>query len=413
MKKALTLFTLAAVLGLAGCDFYGVTTTTAAPAEPETVVIATVDELVAMNNEDHYVLSADLDLGGLSWIPVGTPDDPFAGGFDGAGHTISNYSITAENGGFVGFFGSVTGDLENLTLADFAIDVAYDGLLYVGGLAAHTTGSIADCAVYGDIVAVNTSSSSYVGLLAGFAASYTTATMTTSEFVASTISGAYAEGSVDAVADHFLSAGGLVGRTANVVLSDCGARVSVVGTATVYRAYVGGLVGHGFGGLLKAHADTLEDVTFETVRCYADTALTVTAAGTMASAGGLYGYLQDGFVEDCFANATIVVGGSAVDVGGLAGELWYGSASTSVFRVGLTVAPSADLSLRFGGIAAFVQSEVVLTDCFRMTQSLFAATDPHGVEASADQLSSAQWYQDGLGWSAETFDIATVVGILS
>jgi len=412
MKKLLALLTLAAVLGLAGCDFYGVTTTTAAPQEPVTVVVATVDELVAMGTADHYVLGADLDLGGLSWIPIGTPGDPFSGGFDGAGHTISNFTVTAAVDGFAGFFGYVASDLENLTLRDVTIDVAYDGPLYVGGLVAYTTGSIAGCAVYGDIAALDTAASAYVGLLAGYAASYTTATMTTAEFVASTISGSYAEGTIDATAEHFLSAGGLIGRTYNVVLADCGAAAAVDATATVYRAYVGGLVGHGFGGLLKNFADSVADAVFETVRCYADAVLTVGAPGVKASVGGLYGYLQDGFVEDCFAAASIVAGGTAVDVGGLAGELWYGSASTSVFRVDL-IADAADLVLRFGGIAAFSTSDVVLADCFRLTQSLFATTDDRGSAVAAESLSSIQWYQDELAWTADTHDLATVIGILS
>ena len=36
-----------------------------------------------------FLLVSDLDLGGKEWTPIGTDGNPFWGGFDGGGHTIT------------------------------------------------------------------------------------------------------------------------------------------------------------------------------------------------------------------------------------------------------------------------------------------------------------------------------------
>ena len=76
----------------------------------EVTEIATADELKAVNDNlsGNYVLTADIDLEGAEWTPLGsfvqmgaegeeaeTPDPEYAftGTFDGQGHTISNFTI--------------------------------------------------------------------------------------------------------------------------------------------------------------------------------------------------------------------------------------------------------------------------------------------------------------------------------
>ena len=59
----------------------------------------------------YYRLEADVDLGGRAWTPL----RELRGGFDGAGHTISGFTIrdTTEQS-YYGFFSAVSGTLENL-----------------------------------------------------------------------------------------------------------------------------------------------------------------------------------------------------------------------------------------------------------------------------------------------------------
>lgn len=91
--------------------------------EPQTIQIATAEELVQaarrinearyQDRFDTYLLTADIDLAGVEWTPMGMGNqlldfgredqrDPnlqgFNGTFDGQGHTISNLSIPLERG---------------------------------------------------------------------------------------------------------------------------------------------------------------------------------------------------------------------------------------------------------------------------------------------------------------------------
>ena len=52
----------------------------------------------------HFLLFSDLDLNGNEWMPIGTDSNPFWGGFDGGGHTITGMTITGD-GDYVGLFG--------------------------------------------------------------------------------------------------------------------------------------------------------------------------------------------------------------------------------------------------------------------------------------------------------------------
>lgn len=53
---------------------------------------------------NHFLLVSDLDLSGKEWTPIGTYGNPFWGGFDGGGHTITGMTITGD-GDYVGLFG--------------------------------------------------------------------------------------------------------------------------------------------------------------------------------------------------------------------------------------------------------------------------------------------------------------------
>lgn len=74
--------------------------------------------LAAIGNdlEGDYELTADITLTG-EWYPIGNADAPFAGTFDGKGHTISGLTYT-QNGNWVGLFGASTGTIKNVRIVD-------------------------------------------------------------------------------------------------------------------------------------------------------------------------------------------------------------------------------------------------------------------------------------------------------
>ncbi len=62
---------------------------------------------IRYNMDAHYLLMNDIALT-ENWIPVGTYNNPFKGGFDGGNHRIMNFNIQEKNNNkVVGFFGYV------------------------------------------------------------------------------------------------------------------------------------------------------------------------------------------------------------------------------------------------------------------------------------------------------------------
>lgn len=62
------------------------------------------------------VLTADIDLSGKTWTPIGNSTNKYAGTFDGQGHAITNFSYTA-TGDYNGLFGYIN----NATVKNFSI----------------------------------------------------------------------------------------------------------------------------------------------------------------------------------------------------------------------------------------------------------------------------------------------------
>ncbi len=105
--------------------------------------ISTPEQLIALASGDlsgSYRLTADLDMTGYEFTPIGTPDEPFTGYFDGNGHVISNLLIVGER--YVGLFGCNAGVIANVHMDD---SCEIDGNSYVGGIAGSNTGTIVDC----------------------------------------------------------------------------------------------------------------------------------------------------------------------------------------------------------------------------------------------------------------------------
>ena len=81
-------------------------------------------EAISDNLSGSYHLTADIDLSGAEWMPMGNADTPFTGTFDGQGHVVKNMKITGEGYELNGLFGYVwVGFIKNLGLENTYIDV--------------------------------------------------------------------------------------------------------------------------------------------------------------------------------------------------------------------------------------------------------------------------------------------------
>ena len=64
----------------------------------------------------HFALAGDIDLTGMSWMPIGIAENAFAGNLDGNHCTIRGLNVNAASG-YAGMFGSVSyGTFQDLTL---------------------------------------------------------------------------------------------------------------------------------------------------------------------------------------------------------------------------------------------------------------------------------------------------------
>ena len=105
--------------------------------ELDPYTIATAEQLIgfsavinnAITNVDYvglyYKLTADIDLGGVVFDPIGGGDNKFSGFFDGDGHTVSNFIVKANRGGLFGCVDNAT--IKNVKIDHANIQGEHDG----------------------------------------------------------------------------------------------------------------------------------------------------------------------------------------------------------------------------------------------------------------------------------------------
>lgn len=125
-------------------------------------------EGVEQNTAACAVLTADINLSGQTWTPIGTSTrNYFEGTFDGDGHTISNLTIDT-NASYVGLFGATSGaTLKNVTLDEPQVQNSAGGTSNTGALVGYMVGNgtVKYCAVTNGSVS---SAGQYVGGLIGY-----------------------------------------------------------------------------------------------------------------------------------------------------------------------------------------------------------------------------------------------------
>lgn len=151
------------------------------------ITVSTAEELMAIatnvNNGtttysgDVITLTADIDLSGKTWVPIGNDLDSeklfkgtFKGTFDGGGHKISNLSITTSDVYYLGVFGCVNGGtVKNLVLANSSVKSNISSSSYtdyVGGIVGYNlAGTIENCWV---LSGVTIEGDDYVGGIVGY-----------------------------------------------------------------------------------------------------------------------------------------------------------------------------------------------------------------------------------------------------
>ena len=224
-----------------------------------------VAELVNGGKTDiNITLTADIDLTGKVWTPIGTDyDNSYTGTFDGGGHTITGLTVTTNDEyaglfGYLGNFNNGAATVKNVVMDGIQITCNHRSG-YAGGVAGYSWGTIENCSVSGSV-----SGTMYVGgvvgvqrdgSITGCSSSATVkGTIKVGGVAGQTIFGAtltacYATGNVNIEIDRTqdISGGGLVGFNDGISLLSCYAtgNVTSTGSSTGY-VHIGGFLGDNY-----------------------------------------------------------------------------------------------------------------------------------------------------------------------
>ena len=240
-------------------SLYGSTLTIeASGSEDDPYLISTVQDMVDFaykinrgNNADkYYKLTADIDLGGIGWTPVGMLVKPFRGIFDGNGKKITGLNVS-DSGDFLGLFGYNLGTIKNLTVSGYVTNTStskseeHGDADFIGGVAGFNAGTMID--VDSNVV-VDASGANNVGGIAGFNTSgkwVDSRDVGDEEGIKKTIAGAEGIiqrcGNAGFVAGR-MKVGGIVGENAGTV-EECYNKGTVVNMKTFGGSGVGGIAG--------------------------------------------------------------------------------------------------------------------------------------------------------------------------
>ena len=297
------------------------------------------------------------------WTPVGSANNSYAGTFDGADFTISGLYYNGTDI-YSGMFAYMSGVVKNLNLTNTYVksevttsgsrDVTHTAgiaaysngeinncsftgaivnttyyIAYAGGIVAENNGLVFDCVNYGSLNIKTINQSIYAG---GVIGRHTTEDDTVK------ISGCYNEGAITGVSETYGFSGGIIGYITGGILSDCynigdvsidsdsggGYSGGIAGfinrdtlvTRSVNKdsnimaesssyAYGGGIAGQCYGNISE---------------CYSIGAnITSKAYYYRAHSSGVVGFVDEGYVEGCYAIDTLlkITGGKTQLIGGV------------------------------------------------------------------------------------------------
>ncbi len=197
----------------------------------KTYTVYNADGLLAWNEaaqKDKSInctLSADINMAGKEWTPIGTDDNnSYNGTFDGNGKTITGLTVNQSEKNYAGLFGCLGSDgkVQNLTLENVNIS----GAFYVGSVVGTNFGTVSGCTASGNITGTESCIGGVVGQNKG------------------TVTGCTVSGNISS--NQY--SGGVVGENFGTVSACYHATGDVTGNIN----YVGGVVGWNYYGTVTA-----------------------------------------------------------------------------------------------------------------------------------------------------------------
>ena len=220
-----------------------------------------VAELVNGGKTDiNITLTADIDLTGKDWAPIGTSfHNSYTGIFDGGGHSITRLTVTT-NDEHAGLFGwlSEAGTVKNVVMEGVQITNNHSSS-YAGGVVGFSLGTIENCTVSGSVSGTvyvgGVVGAQWGGSITGCSSSATVKGMVYVGGVAgqtkgsATLTACYATGNVTVEIDpkKNISGGGLVGTNGGKGVRACYATGNVTSTgSSTGNVHIFGLLGDNY-----------------------------------------------------------------------------------------------------------------------------------------------------------------------
>ncbi len=208
----------------------------------------------------NITLTADIDLTGKDWTPIGTDyNNSYTGTFDGGGHTIKGLTVTT-NDRYAGLFGDLgeAGTVKNVVMEGVQITNNH-GSGYAGGVVGNSWGTIENCSVSGS-VSGTICAGGVVGIQweASITGCSSSATVKGTSYVGgvagetnagATMAACYATGNVTIEIDPIenIRGGGLVGFNAGSSVLACYATGNVTSTgSSTGNVDIGGFLGNNY-----------------------------------------------------------------------------------------------------------------------------------------------------------------------
>ena len=203
-------------------------------------------------------LTADIDLTGKDWMPIGTSNS-YSGTFDGGGHTITGLTVTT-NDEYAGLFGRLgkAGTVKNVVMEGVQI-TSNHGSGLAGGVVGYSVGTIENCSVSGSVSGTvyvgGVVGAQWGGTITGCSSSATVKGMVDVGGVAGqtnvdvTLTACYATGDVTLEIDPIknISGGGLVGFNGGSGVLACYATGNVTSTgSSTGKVHIGGFLGDNY-----------------------------------------------------------------------------------------------------------------------------------------------------------------------
>ena len=311
-------------------------------------------ELMTADATTYFKMVDDVDMSGIDWEPLNL-ESPYSKAlyFDGAEHTITNFSSNGETYDYPSFAGILNGTLTNVTFdkADIQCTSKKGGV--IAGYFGHKNNSLKGNCIKVIIKNSTVNSAAMAGAIAAQGDNVGTLSECSVVNTSITSTGARVGGFIgslvqaDKISDCTASeveisagqyAGGLIGNVADGTLTDC----SASGSVTSSSSHVGGLIGNVDAGTLTG--------------CSAN--VVVTAASYYS--GGLVGYATTATLADCHATGKVVSNkDNYARTGGLVGEIHGGSV------VGCHAAGDVDIKGTYaGGLIGVIDGTMVVSTSY-------------------------------------------------